>query len=254
MSFKPPVLPAIFRDNGSASAIAGSWVNNTGSAHVSSTLAKFELLNATDTSKVITVANAGSGNAIDITQKDGAEMVSLKFDATQANVTAADVFAAFKSTSGTEASIAGTAVAGVIAYNTFTGSHWTRVIEEDRTDLQANMLLEIVNERPDINGKNQLFSTRICKAKGSKKAVGVYGGTDRDGNDLVLSIGTGYIMVANKGVNVEIGDFLISSDVRGCAERQEDDIYSNLTVAKATEDIVWNGEEAKLISCIYLGG
>jgi hypothetical protein len=224
--------------------------NATNFAHVGS-LIDLSFLNATDSGKVILIANAGSGNAIDITQKDSTEAVSIKINATQANVTAADDFIAFKSTSGTEGVIEGSASAGVITYGTFTGSHWTRVDDED---IKPEMLLEIIPGSPDINNKEQLFRTRVCETKSSKAAVGVYGGRNRHGLDLVLSIGTGYIIVANKGKDVEIGEYLMSSDIRGCAELQDSTIYCNVTVAKATENIVWKGEKTKRISCIYLGG
>ena len=237
-----------------------------------------------------------------ILSADNSVNLALKINAAQAAITAADTFIDFRSTTGSEGSIAGTAVAGVIAYNTFTGSHYTQIV--DKTGLEANMLLEIVDGKivdfPSIlntpeeeiqvedplldedgkallsvdeepltklvtkikpatyykaSPKAQLFKTQICQTKGSKKAVGVYLGTDKEGRDLVGSIGTGFIWVSNKGENVEIGDYLISSDMLGCSEKQADDIYRNNTVAKATENIIWEIKEKKrLISCVYLGG
>lgn len=227
--------------------------NATNFAHAGNYI-ELNYLNASDTGKAILIANAGGGNAIDVTQKDSTEMVSLKFNATQANVTASDTFIAFKSTSGTEGSIAGTAGAGTLAYNTFTGSHWTRVEDED---VQPYDLLEIIPGDPGINSKKQLFRTRVCATRSSKAAVGVYGGRDREGYDMALSIGTGLMNVANKGKNVEIGDFLMSSDVRGHAELQDigAHMYQDVTIAKATENITWNeGETSRRISVIYLGG
>jgi hypothetical protein len=239
---------------------------------------------------------------------DNTTVQTIKINADQAGITAADTFIDFRSTTGSEGSIAGTATAGVIAYNTFTGSHYTQVIDKDRSELKPGMLLEIIEgdlvfpeqkrmeeetyeeEEYDLDAndekimlesidgdltyktksitrtrlvektyqaapKEQLFATCICKNKGSKAAVGVYGGTDKEGRDLVLSLGTGIIWVSNKGLNLEIGDFLISSDVAGCAEKQADDVYRNSTVAKTTEKVVWLGNEQKRqIKCIYTGG
>ena len=72
---------------------------------------------------------------------------------------------------------------------------------------------------------------------------------------MVGSIGTGFIFVANKNKDIEIGDYLISSDILGCAELQNDDIYRNTTVAKITENVKWKLKEKKrLVKCIYLGG
>ena len=208
---------------------------------------------------------------------DNGTGLTIKINATQANVTTADIFMSFNSTTGAEGTIAGTAVAGVIAYNTFTGSHYT--IIEDKTNLEVGMVLEVINEKitefpamrdveaKDENGemvktgekyagaspKNHLMKARICNTIGSKAALGVYGGTDNDGRDLVLSIGTGIILVKNSGIDIEIGDYLISSQ-EGRAELQGDDSYTNKTLAKAMENVVWAGEKEKLINCIYLGG
>jgi hypothetical protein len=52
----------VFLDNGNASAVAGTFVNNTNFAHVSSNLIKASLLNATDSSAVLKLENAGTGN------------------------------------------------------------------------------------------------------------------------------------------------------------------------------------------------
>lgn len=253
---------------------------------------------------------------------DNSTVHTITIDATTANVDASDTFVDFRSNQGSIGSIAGTAVPGVIAYNTFTGSHYTQVIDEDRPKLQPNILLEIVEGTPifierhdtideeyeepeeieaekvkledtikskrirpitviikdgkeeiinrkqikktrkvnrthkaDSKNQSQLFKTRICKTKGSEAAIGTYGGTDKEGRDLVLSIGTGPIWAANKGKDIKIGNYLESSDVEGCTELQFDNIYRSSTIAKATEPVIWNiGEIKRLIKCIYLGG
>ena len=285
----------------------------------STTLAERIRINPTGTVNIIQPLSIGStagttpAATLDAIALDNGIVSQMKINATQANVTTLDTFIDFRSTTGSEGSVAGTAVAGVIAYNTFTGSHYTQVI--DKTGLGVNMLLEIVDdiapvfskvistetklverevkdekgnvvmeEKKDFMGeiekdtlgnivfipktemvevpieyeasqKNQLFKTRISQTKGSKAAVGVYGGTDKEGRDLALSIGTGFIWVVNKGKDIAIGDFLIASDVKGMAESQIDDVYRNNTVAKATQMVVWVKDEvSRLIKCVYLGG
>ena len=253
------------------------------------------------------IGTASPTTPLYVLANDDATAATVKINAAQASVTASDTFIDFRSTTGSEGSIAGTASAGVLAYNTFTGSHFTQII--DKTGLEPNMLLEIVDEsitdfpqpvrikeeeevEKDINGKpiiigtdienpsgrkgnvykkrkviktevlpykasakGQLFKSRICQTKGSQSAVGVYLGTDKEGRDMIGSIGTGFIWVANKGKNINTGDYLISSDVLGCVELQPDGIYRNTTVAKSTESIKWKQDEARrLIRCVYLGG
>lgn len=219
--------------------------------------------------------------------------LAIQIDAAQATVTTADTYLDFRSNSGSEGSVAGTAVAGVIAFNTFTGSHYTKVIG-DRSKLISGTLLEVVDEgvtkddlkqkiskkiikHPErLNAKSgvtepardeevvetssasekpQLFKTRICATKGSKRAIGVYGGTDDYGRDLVLCMGTGFVWLANKGQDLEIGDLLMSSDVTGQCEAQGDDIIRNKTLAKLTQDVKWQeGEKVRWVKVIYLGG
>lgn len=205
-----------------------------------------------------------SSFTVTTTTADNGTCMRMTVNATQANVTAADTFIEFKSTSGVEGSIAGTGVAGVLAYNTFTGSHFTNIV--DRTGLQVLSVLEMTGETAHLSGgmapKGQLSAARVCKTRGSKAAYGVYGGTDKDGNDLVLSIGTGYAIVWNKGKDIEVGDFLMSSDVLGRAELQtkwfglvKDSQVRNYSFAKATAPIHWEkGELERKIPVVYLGG
>lgn len=201
------------------------------------------------------IGTAGNPSTkLDILGSDNATAQTITINATQANVTASDVFMDFRSTSGSEGTIAGTAVAGVLAYNTFTGSHWTEVTG-NRSQLVPNTLLETIDESVESIDKGQLVKTRVACTPNSKTAIGGYGGQDKDGHDMVLSIGTGYLIVANKGKNIEQGDYLVSSDVCGQAQLQSDDLYRNSTVAKAERSIRWNpGETSRLIPVIYLGG
>ncbi len=227
----------------------------------------------------------------DILGADNTTIQTVQVNAVQASVTAADTFIDFRSNTGSEGSIAGTAAAGVIAYNTFTGSHWTQI--EDKTGLEVGMLLEIIDGKPifekrlklaehtievdsgkkdksgkpimetrvvpdefyEASNKEHLFKTRISKTRRSKAAIGVYVGTDKESRDMAASIGTGICLLANKGVNLEIGDYLMSSDVAGHMERQADDVYHNYTVAKITQSVAWKlGEKTRQVKCIYEGG
>lgn len=141
-----------------------------------------------------------------------------------------------------------------VAYNTFTGSHYTIVEGLKRNEkLELYTVLESTGEK--FSKQEQCVKTRVCKNRKSNKAIGVYGGKTASGVDMVLCIGTGFIWVANKGQNIEIGDYLMSSNTNGCAEKQDDDILHNYTIAKATEAVVWQKNETKrLVSCTYHGG
>ena len=103
--------------------------------------------------------------------------------------------------------------------------------------------------------KSHLVKSQICKTRKSPQAWGFYGGTDKEGRDLVLSIGTGFAWVYNEGLNVGIGDYLMSSEQAGLVVKQDDDLLHNYTVGKAIEPIIWNiGETKRKIAVTYHGG
>ncbi|MBU1125434.1 MAG: hypothetical protein KKC84_05375, partial [Candidatus Omnitrophica bacterium] len=210
----------------------------------------------TGSNQVVFAGNVGAGHTnpgapLHVSSADNTDAVKIQIRAAQASITAADVFMKFDSTSGTEGSIAGTASAGVIAYNTFTGSHWTKI--DDKTGLKPNMLLEATGEK--FMSKEQLVKSRICATKKSQAVYGVFGGTNDEGNDLVLALGTGFIWVTNTNGDIAVGDYLQASGVPGIAEKQDDDILHNYSVAKALEPVVWQeGETEKLIACTYHSG
>lgn len=182
---------------------------------------------------------------------DNSTVIISSINATQANITAADIFIGFYSNEGLEGSVAGTAAAGVLAYNTFTGSHWTK-IEGQMPDVLTP--LESTGE-PYGDEKAQLVKTRVCKTKRSKAILGFYAGTDPEGRSMALALGTGYAIVSNHGQDVEIGDWLMTSDVEGTVERQEDDLQHNYSVAKSLQPIKWQkGEKTRKIAVTYHAG
>ncbi len=248
-----------------------------------------------DATQLVTVLGNGKtgfgtptpSTLLELLGADNTTVQTITINAAQAAVTAADTFIDFRSTTGSEASIAGTAAAGVIAYNTFTGTHFTQI--DNRAGLEVGMLLEMVDgapmygkrtrlgkqlvaravdgkEEPEIveeefteefqaSPKAHLFKCRISQTKGSKAAIGAWLGTDKEGRDMVAALGTGILWTANKGKNIGIGDYLQASDVAGYAELQLDDVYRASTVAKATQSVVWVvGETRRLINVSYLGG
>lgn len=195
---------------------------------------------------------------------------AIRVNAASASVTTADTFIDFSSTDGSIGSIAGTAVSGVIAFNTFTGSHFSKIditslgslLWKIKTGNDYGYLVEangVINQ--DI-GKGYLSGSQMACTKGSKAVYGVYGGTDKDDNDTVLSIGTGKMWVVNKGENLDVGDLLMASDECGMAEKQKSDwlgfdesIISNKTAGKIMEPIEWKrGEKYREVGVVYLGG
>lgn len=71
----------------------------------------------------------------------------------------------------------------------------------------------------------------------------------------VNAIGEGKINVCGQGGDIEIGDFIVSSDMAGKGMKQADDVFHSYTVAKARQSVTFSSpDEVKQIACIYMGG
>ena len=55
----------------------------------------------------------------------------------------------------------------------------------------------------------------------------------------INSIGEGLMIITNINGNVENGDYIVSSDISGYGQKQDDDLLRSSTVAKCTETIDW---------------
>ncbi len=69
----------------------------------------------------------------------------------------------------------------------------------------------------------------------------------------VWCLGDGHILVCSEGGNIEVGDYICSSNTAGYGMKQDDDLLHNYTVAKATQAVDWSTESNNtiLISCTY---
>lgn len=71
----------------------------------------------------------------------------------------------------------------------------------------------------------------------------------------VNSVGEGLINVCGQNGDIEIGDLIVTSDMKGKGMKQTDDIIRNYTVAKSRERVSFKSpSEVKQIACIYLCG
>jgi hypothetical protein len=108
----------------------------------------------------------------------------------------------------------------------------------------------------------------LSQQRKDKRVFGVLGAPKRSTNNkdrlIVNSIGEGAICVSNTNGNIENGNYLQSSDLLGYGEKQDDDLFHNYTIAKATIDCnfeldspyyqcheIENGVRVAFISCSY---
>jgi len=71
----------------------------------------------------------------------------------------------------------------------------------------------------------------------------------------VNSVGEGQLNVCGENGNIEAGDLIVTSSIRGKGMRQADDLIRNCTVARVREAATFSDtNEVKLVACIYLCG
>ena len=88
---------------------------------------------------------------------------------------------------------------------------------------------------------NEAFKPFIDSIKSTHKVVGFN------------AIGEGGITVCDKNGNIEIGDYICTSSLKGKGMKQDDDLLHNYTVAKALESVDWSKETttSKMIAATY---
>lgn len=209
------------------------------------------------------IGTASPSTKLDILGADDSTVQTIKINAAQASITASDVYMDFKSTDGTEGSIAGTAVLGVLGYNTFLSSHFTEI---EGVIPKVGQVLEMTGGVLK-EATPHLAKSRLCLTKASPLVYGVYGGAmspkqsketakgDAKIKHYVFGGGAGVILVSSENGNISRGDLLVS-DGKGYAMRQSDDIIRSSTIGKSVVDVNWKKEKTrtKLIGCLIYSG
>jgi hypothetical protein len=151
----------------------------------------------------------------------------------------------------------------------FTGVHTSYLVSIDEYIYD---IVEDIGEVYKIGildgfGKVKYTTTAECKS-----VLGVYAGMSalkdapdgcENSNEVVptgtircgiASLGEGFINVCSQNGDIECGDYICSSDVRGKGMKQDDDLLHNYTVAKARENIVWDDLEVDNTKVFELDG
>lgn len=158
---------------------------------------------------------------------------------------------------------------GGMIYGNFTGVHVGQILGAEPVEpgshempLPYGTVLVVVetihNESATHQPEYILDTSSFAK---QKSVFGVYNKVRRSKDEeekasdihTVNSIGDGHILVCSEGGDIEIGDYLCSSNTSGHAMLQDDDLLHNYTVAKATQSVKWSEEssDTKLIACTY---
>ena len=143
---------------------------------------------------------------------------------------------------------------GAITYGAFTGNHPAIVPDFDSTNYEYGMIVKIDSTQLLNNTQQPLFTVSKTTQAKQKSAFGVYASKDEEDNiHSIFALGDGHILVNAEGGDIEIGDYICSSNTDGIGMKQDDDLLHSYTVAKAAENVVWaeEPESIKLIICTY---
>jgi len=145
---------------------------------------------------------------------------------------------------------------GTVSYNAFTANHVAAINDFQSMDLKYGMVVSVVEAIKNEEQPNQVrYVVQLSKKKHDENVFGVFADTyNAEKNEhIIYSQGDGHILVSDEGGNIEIGDYLCTSNSEGLAMKQDDDLLHNYTIAKATDNVDWSKEPAKtkLVSCSY---
>lgn len=140
-----------------------------------------------------------------------------------------------------------TVSSGIVSYNAFTGSHyaWT-----DREILLGALVsLNGTNKRlGDRVNSEVVYGIDITTRANDSACLGIFSGSEEptraagsDNPHLVAAVGNGELCVVDRGGgDIEPGDYLISSDVAGCAMKDDPARFAvGHVIAKAADRIRW---------------
>ena len=131
-----------------------------------------------------------------------------------------------------------TVAAGTVSYNAFTGSHYAR----SSGALSLGMLASLAGNNGGEGGEIIYGVTSTAMANDSKVLGSylshLYNGDD--GPDLIMSVGNGEMWIVDNGENVQIGDYLISSNIAGHAMKDKSEYDASNIIARVAEGVDWS--------------
>ena len=171
-------------------------------------------------------------------------------------------------------------------YGPFTGAHEVILAEGFPEETKSGMIVSVTGEtkiRIDEQGRPSISSTLPTVAlSGKEKDASVLGAfiavsplsedhwyADESEEEqqfgIVNALGEGRVWVSNVNGNIQVGDYITTSNIAGYGQKQEDDLLHSYTLGKAIESVDWgkvtdtvkhNGNTYKvyLIAVIYVSG
>lgn len=151
---------------------------------------------------------------------------------------------------------------GTVSYNSFTGSHlgWM-------DDAPSKWyLMELTGDNQYLHGSSDseiVYGVKVSNKANSKATLGAYLGeyqtdAETDNFHLIAAEGNGRMWVVDTGEDIEIGDYLIASDVAGHAMKDTAQFDVSHVVARIAEPVQWedvtetvDGKKHVLVSVLF---
>ena len=143
--------------------------------------------------------------------------------------------------------VSGTFYATEVAADTissFTGFHHA-LIQMGLLDIEEGMLLDVTGEVDTTNIVNVLPHVVPCSREKSNAVYGIlmkiYGAFDGENYKIgVVGLGEGMMWVTNLNGDLNVGDYICSSNISGYGMKQIDITMKNYTVAKCIQQLDWD--------------
>jgi hypothetical protein len=153
---------------------------------------------------------------------------------------------------------------GTVSYNGLTGSHYGLLEGEG----ERGELMTLTGQNDRYHGDEEsevLYGISRSMEENDPKIIGSYNSLlepekDRsvENPDLIMAVGNGAMWVADMGEDLEVGDYLISSNVPGHARKDPQTATTSFIIARVAEPVDWsdvsetiNGVKHKRISVFF---
>ncbi len=263
-----------FSTTGGSYTTSGAFVQDAGVIYANTSLGGGLSIGAFHASGVIRFYTNGTSSermriASDGNVGIGTTSASNKLDVEATNAIVAEFN---RSNDGTVVSIkrAGveegtiTNTGGTVTYTAFTGSHYAKM----NNPIKKGSLVVLNGQNTHLHNNPEseiIYGVSESAIANDSKVMGSFLGLqdpslplNNDNPYLIMAVGNGEVWVVDNGENLQIGDYLITSDIKGHAMKEKGDYPVAYIFAKVAEAIDWsavtetiNGKKHKKVSVFY---
>jgi hypothetical protein len=142
-----------------------------------------------------------------------------------------------------------TITAGTLLYNAFTGAHFGY----SKKSFERGYLVSLNGKNENYHGSVKseiLYGISYTTKQNDPSVLGSYSSVleptkkhDLDNPHQIMAVGNGVMWITDSGENLKVGDYLISSSVKGCAMKDPQSDEVSYVVARLAENVNWNDVE-----------